>query len=91
MQGSLLKGVIKRVKGKRTNKQPQTQDLSTLVEDEGTNRFVQYKEFSNDPLKIMRVISINEIPALNHPTDVVVKVKVSRTNHHLKKVDVKDY
>lgn len=56
---------------------PQTPGLSIPIRGEMGNRFVEYTEFGSNPMQKMRVISINEVPALNNPSDVVVKVKAS--------------
>jgi len=55
---------------------PQIPGFSIPTGDEGANKFVQYQEFGMDPIQEMRVMSINEIPALRESSDVVVKVKV---------------
>jgi hypothetical protein len=49
------------------------------VEDE-VNKFVHYKKFGLYATEISRVIAIDEIPEVQHSYQVVVKVKVSRTN-----------
>jgi len=59
------------------NTKPQPPGASIPTDDERANKFVQYKEFGNNPMDLMRVISINEIPALINPSDVIVKVKAS--------------
>jgi len=56
---------------------PQIPGFSIPTGDEGANKFVQYQEFGMDPIQEMRVMSINEIPALRESSDVVVKVKAS--------------
>jgi len=45
--------------------------------DERSNKFVQFKKFGTDTANIMRVITINEMPAIRNPSDVIVKVKAS--------------
>jgi len=54
-----------------------SQGVTIPTNIKNANKFVQYREFSAEPLKGMRVVSINEIPAIHNQSDVVVKVKAS--------------
>lgn len=71
-----LTSIASSISRKSRRTKPQPLGLSIPTDDERANKFVQYKEFGK-PTDQMRVISINEIPAINNASHVVVKVKAS--------------